>query len=195
MNGFNFTERVRKVLALAREEGVRLHHEYVGTEHILLGLIREGEGIAVTILLNLSVELDSVQQAIEERVRNRSVARTTGPDLPYTSPAKRILELSMREAQELHHSYVGTEHLLLGVLAEAKGIAAQVLGSFGVTLEKARAEALRILGPETDPQPTPEPPPGEKPTEIRLILRYSNRAVVMKNFTDAATAGNFLSGL
>src|SRR5215203_1027842 len=150
MNGYNFTERVRKVLAMAREEAARLHHEYVGTEHILLGLIREGEGVAATVLQNLSVELDEIQQKIEETVKKGKAAQTTGPDLPYTSRAKKVLELSMSEARAFSHSYVGTEHLLLGVLAEQKGIGAQVLGSFGMTLDRARAETLRLLG---TPQP------------------------------------------
>jgi len=148
MNGYNFTERVRKVLAMAREEAARLHHEYVGTEHILLGLIREGEGVAATVLQNLSVELDDVQQKIEETVKKGKATQTTGPDLPYTSRAKKVLELAMSEARELNHSYVGTEHLLLGLLREEKGIAAQVLTDAGVNLDAARAETLRILGTE-----------------------------------------------
>src|SRR6058998_1534543 len=148
MNGYNFTERVRKVLAMAREEAARLHHEYVGTEHILLGLIREGEGVAATVLQNLSVELDEIQQKIEETVKKGKAAQTTGPDLPYTSRAKKVLELAMSEARELNHSYVGTEHLLLGLLREEKGIAAQVLTDAGGNLEQARAETLRLLGSE-----------------------------------------------
>jgi len=148
MNGYNFTERVRKVLAMAREEAARLHHEYVGTEHILLGLIREGEGVAATVLQNLSVELDDIQQKIEETVKKGKAAQTTGPDLPYTSRAKKVLELAMSEARELNHSYVGTEHLLLGLLREEKGIAAQVLTDAGVNLDAARTETLRILGTE-----------------------------------------------
>jgi ATP-dependent Clp protease ATP-binding subunit ClpC len=148
MNGYNFTERVRKVLAMAREEAARLHHEYVGTEHILLGLIREGEGVAATVLQNLSVELDDIQQKIEETVKKGKAGQTTGPDLPYTSRAKKVLELAMNEARELNHSYVGTEHLLLGLLREEKGIAAQVLTDAGVNLDAARAETLRILGTE-----------------------------------------------
>src|SRR5204862_107823 len=155
MNGYNFTERVRKVLAMAREEAARLHHEYVGTEHILLGLIREGEGVAATVLQNLSVELDDVQQKIEETVKKGKAAQTTGPDLPYTSRAKKVLELAMSEARELNHSYVGTEHLLLGLLREEKGIAAQVLTDAGVNLEQARAEALRLLGSEMPSGPAP----------------------------------------
>ena len=101
MNGYNFTERVRKVLAMAREEAARLHHEYVGTEHILLGLIREGEGVAATVLQNLSVELDDIQQKIEETVKKGKAGQTTGPDLPYTSRAKKVLELAMSEAREI----------------------------------------------------------------------------------------------
>src|ERR687890_296837 len=89
MNGYNFTERVRKVLAMAREEAARLHHEYVGTEHILLGLIREGEGVAAAVLQNLSVDLDEIQQKIEETVKKGKAAAATGPDLPYTSRAKK----------------------------------------------------------------------------------------------------------
>src|ERR687886_2796952 len=151
MNGYNFTERVRKVLAMAREEAARLHHEYVGTEHILLGLIREGEGVAAAVLQNLSVDLDEIQQKIEETVKKGKAATATGPDLPYTSRAKKVLELAMAEARELNHSYVGTEHLLLGLLREEKGIAAQVLTDAGVNLEAARAETLRILGTEMPP--------------------------------------------
>jgi ATP-dependent Clp protease ATP-binding subunit ClpC len=148
MNGYNFTERVRKVLAMAREEAARLHHEYVGTEHILLGLIREGEGVAAAVLQNLNVDLDEVQQKIEETVKKGKAAQATGPDLPYTSRAKKVLELAMGEARELNHSYVGTEHLLLGLLREEKGIAAQVLTDAGVNLDAARAETLRLLGTE-----------------------------------------------
>ncbi len=156
MNGYNFTERVRKVLAMAREEAARLHHEYVGTEHILLGLIREGEGVAAAVLQSLNVDLDEIQQKIEDTVKKGKAAQATGPDLPYTSRAKKVLELAMSEARELNHSYVGTEHLLLGLLREEKGIAAQVLTDSGVNLDAARTETLRLLGTEM--------PPGGPPT-------------------------------
>jgi ATP-dependent Clp protease ATP-binding subunit ClpC len=152
MNGYNFTDRVRKVLQMAREEAARLHHEYVGTEHILLGLIREGEGVAAAVLANLNVDLEEIQQKIEDSVKKGKAAAAAGPDLPYTSRAKKVLELAMSEARELNHSYVGTEHLLLGLLREEKGIAAQVLTDVGVNLEQARAETLRLLGSEM-PQP------------------------------------------
>jgi ATP-dependent Clp protease ATP-binding subunit ClpC len=182
MNGYNFTERVRKVLAMAREEAARLHHEYVGTEHILLGLIREGEGVAATVLTNLSVELDDIQQKIEETVKKGKAGQTTGPDLPYTSRAKKVLELAMSEARELNHSYVGTEHLLLGLLREEKGIAAQVLTDAGVNLDAARAETLRILGTEmpqggaqgqagNQPQAQPQPK-GEKKSKTPALDHF-----------------------
>jgi ATP-dependent Clp protease ATP-binding subunit ClpC len=151
MNGYNFTERVRKVLAMAREEAARLHHEYVGTEHILLGLIREGEGVAAAVLQNLSVDLEEIQQKIEDTVKKGKAAAATGPDLPYTSRAKKVLELAMSEARDLTHNYVGTEHLLLGLLREEKGIAAQVLTDAGINLDAARTETLRLLGTDMPP--------------------------------------------
>ncbi|MGQ0765125.1 MAG: ATP-dependent Clp protease ATP-binding subunit [Gemmatimonadota bacterium] len=170
MNGYNFTERVRKVLQMAREEAQRLHHEYVGTEHILLGLIREGEGVAAAVLQNLSVDLDDVQQKIEDTVKKGKAAQATAPDLPYTSRAKKVLELAMSEARELSHSYVGTEHLLLGLLREEKGIAAQVLTDAGVNLDAARAETLRLLGTEmpaasSSPAPQAASTPSQSPAK------------------------------
>jgi ATP-dependent Clp protease ATP-binding subunit ClpA len=184
MNGYNFTERTRKVLGMAREEASRLRHEYVGTEHILLGLIREGDGVAATVLQNLHVDLDDM-----------ALGTTTGPDLPYTSRAKKVLELSMTNARALHHSYVGTEHLLLGLLAEQKGIAAQVLTDRGVTLDTASAETLRILGTE---MPSPEPSGTlrlatersrriEIPTEILVEIIRLSESVATEYYSAEAT--------
>ncbi|MEX2473271.1 MAG: ATP-dependent Clp protease ATP-binding subunit [Gemmatimonadota bacterium] len=147
---YNFTDRVRKVLAMAREEAIRLQHDYVGTEHILLGLIREGEGVAAAVLTNLSVDLDQIHERVEESVRKGKATIALG-ELPYTSRAKKVLEFAMAEARDFNHSYVGTEHLLLGLLREEKGIAAQVLNSLGVTLEEARAETLKVLGSDVSP--------------------------------------------
>ena len=147
---YNFTDRVRKVLAMAREEAIRLQHDYVGTEHILLGLIREGEGVAAAVLTNLNVDLDQIHDQVEESVKKGKATIALG-ELPYTSRAKKVLEFAMAEARELNHSYVGTEHLLLGLLREEKGIAAQVLNSLGVSLEEARAETLKVLGSEVGP--------------------------------------------
>ena len=142
---YNFTDRVRKVLAMAREEAIRLQHDYVGTEHLLLGLIREGEGVAAVVLQNLSVDLDQIHERVEEAVREGKATIALG-ELPYTSRAKKVLEFAMTEARDFSHSYVGTEHLLLGLLREEKGIAAQVLNSLGATLDEARGETIKVLG-------------------------------------------------
>jgi len=154
---YNFTDRVRKVLAMAREEAIRLQHDYVGTEHILLGLIREGEGVAAAVLTNLNVDLDEVHDRVEDSVRKGKATIALG-ELPYTSRAKKVLEFAMTEAREFNHSYVGTEHLLLGLLREEKGIAAQVLNDLGIMLEDARAETLKVLGSDvTGPAGGAEP--------------------------------------
>jgi hypothetical protein len=150
LNGYNFTDRVRKVLQMAREEAARLRNDHVGTEHILLAIVREGEGVAAAVLTNLDVDLEEVERRVEAAVK-RGADRRTGPDLPYTSRAKKALELAMAEARGLNHSYVGTEHLLLGLLAEEKGVAAQVLGELGVELDIARAETARLGGAAIDP--------------------------------------------
>lgn len=145
MSGYNFTERVRKTLAFARDEAATLSHPYVGTEHILLGLLRESEGVASTVLENLHIKPEALRQRIEETVKKGKTEATTGPDIPYTSRAKKVLELAMSEARDMGHSYVGTEHLLLGLLREENGIAAQVLVSLGVTLDRARVQLKEIL--------------------------------------------------
>src|SRR5690554_1135200 len=173
---YNFTDRVRKVLAMAREEAIRLQHDYVGTEHILLGLIREGEGVAAAVLMNLNVDLEQVHERVEESVLKGKATIALG-ELPYTSRAKKVLEYAMAEARELHHSYVGTEHLLLGLLREEKGIAAQVLNSLGVTLEEARAQTLKLLGSDLNPTPPSSAsggaaPKGEKKSKTPALDHF-----------------------
>ncbi|HSW31667.1 MAG TPA: ATP-dependent Clp protease ATP-binding subunit [Longimicrobiales bacterium] len=179
---YNFTDRVRKVLAMAREEAIRLQHDYVGTEHILLGLIREGEGVAAAVLTNLNVDLDQIHERVEESVRKGKATIALG-ELPYTSRAKKVLEFAMAEARDFNHSYVGTEHLLLGLLREEKGIAAQVLNSLGVTLEEARAETLKVLGSDVTPsepaglvgaapQGAPAAKAGEKKTKTPALDHF-----------------------
>ncbi|MGD8867137.1 MAG: ATP-dependent Clp protease ATP-binding subunit [Gemmatimonadales bacterium] len=184
---YNFTDRVRKVLAMAREEAVRLQHDYVGTEHILLGLIREGEGVAAAVLMNLNVDLDEVQERTEEQVRKGKAGSTIG-ELPYTSRAKKVLEFAVAEAREMSHSYVGTEHLLLGLLREEKGVAAQVLESLGVTLEQAREQTLKLLGTDV---PNPGQvggapgagPKGEKKSKTPALDHFC------RNLTELARSG------
>lgn len=145
MNGYNFTERVRLVLALAREEASALHHEYVGTEHILLGVIREGKGTAAAVITNFGVSGSELRSRVIELARQGSPSNERRVDLPYTSRSKKTLEFAMTEARGLNHRYVGTEHLLLGLLRESKGVGAQALNEMGITLEGARVETIRVL--------------------------------------------------
>jgi len=138
-----FTERARKVLTLAQEEAQRFNHNYIGTEHILLGLVREGDGVAAKVLANLSVELDKVRSAVEFIIGRGE--RTVTGEIGLTPRAKRVIELAVDEARRLNHNYIGTEHLLLGLLREGEGVAAGVLESLGVSLEKVRTETVRLL--------------------------------------------------
>src|SRR4051812_35011985 len=146
-----FTERARKVLTLAQEEAQRFNHNYIGTEHLLLGLVREGDGVAARVLNNLGVELNKVRSAVEFII-GRGDRATTG-EIGLTPRAKRVIELAVDEARRLNHSYIGTEHLLLGLVREGEGIAAGVLESLGVNLERVRGETTRILA-QSQPQGT-----------------------------------------
>lgn len=147
-----FTERAQKVLVLAQDEAKRFHHSFVGTEHILLGLVREGEGIAARVLLNLGVELDSIRSEIEKLI-GKGDQRSVPQGVNYTPRAKKVIELAIEEGQNLGHNYVGTEHLLLGLLREGEGIAAQVLTNLGVDLARARKSVLALLGENGEAMP------------------------------------------
>lgn len=138
-----FTERAQKVLALAQEEAIRLGHNNIGTEHILLGLIREGEGIAAKALYGLGLGSDKIQKEVENLIGK---GQETSQIIHYTPRAKKVIELSMDEARKLGHSYVGTEHILLGLIREGEGVAARVLNNLGVSLNKARQQVLQLLG-------------------------------------------------
>ena len=140
-----FTDRARKVMALARKEAQRFNHDFIGTEHILLGLIQEGSGVAANVLKNLGVEINRIRAEIEKNVQSGPSMVTMG-QLPFTPRAKKVLELSMEEANELGHNYIGTEHLLLGLLRENDGVAAQVLMDLNIKLEDVRNEVLELLG-------------------------------------------------
>ncbi|MGG3555918.1 ATP-dependent protease ATP-binding subunit ClpC [Peribacillus frigoritolerans] len=138
-----FTERAQKVLALAQEEAIRLGHNNIGTEHILLGLVREGDGIAAKALYALGLGPEKIQKEVENLIgRGQDTAQT----IHYTPRAKKVIELSMDEARKLGHSYVGTEHVLLGLIREGEGVAARVLNNLGVSLNKARQQVLQLLG-------------------------------------------------
>jgi ATP-dependent Clp protease ATP-binding subunit ClpC len=173
-----FTERVRKVMYLAREEAGRLHHDYIGTEHLLLGIIREGEGIAATVLSNLGLDLDTIRQSIENMVPTSGGTLTIG-EIPFTPRAKRVLELSVEEARLFGHNYVGTEHLLLGLIREGEGVAARVLMELGADRKRVREETLKLLGgsaPGVSKQP-------EKKSETPALDQFG------RDLTQLATDG------
>jgi ATP-dependent Clp protease ATP-binding subunit ClpC len=141
-----FTERAQQVLVLAQEEAKRLSHNFIGTEHILLGLVREGSGIAARSLQNMGVELPRVRQEVEKIIGKGDKGPVQG--ISYTPRAKKVIELAIEEGQNFGHNYVGTEHLLLGLLREGEGIAAQVLANLGIDLKNARKEVVNLLGGE-----------------------------------------------
>ena len=138
-----FTDRARRVAVLAQEEARMLHHDHIGTEHILLGLLREGEGVAATALESLGISLEAVRQQVEEIIGQGQQAPSG--HIPFTPRAKKVLELSLREALQLGHNYIGTEHILLGLIAEREGVAAQVLSELGADLDGAREQVIRLL--------------------------------------------------
>jgi ATP-dependent Clp protease ATP-binding subunit ClpC len=142
----NFTPRAQQVLALARKEADRFNHNYVGTEHILLGLIKLGQGVAVNVLHKLGLDLDTVRMQVEQQVGSGPETKMVG-NIPYTPRVKKVLALASKEAKALNHSYVGTEHILLGLLREGEGVAAQVLRNLDINLDKARNEILKELDP------------------------------------------------
>ncbi len=144
-----FTDRARKVMALANQEAQRFNHEYIGTEHILLGLVKEGSGVGATVLKNLDVDIKKLRLAVEKRVKSGPDMVTMGK-LPQTPRAKKVIEYAIEEARALNHNYVGTEHILLGLLRETEGIAAQVLMDMDLKLEDVRQEVLNLLGASVD---------------------------------------------
>ena len=140
-----FTDRARKVMNLAKAEAQRLNHEYIGTEHILLGLVQEGSGVAANVLRGMDIDLKRIRQEVEKLVKGSATMVPMG-NLPFTPRAKKVLELSLEEASQLGHNYIGTEHLLLGLIKESEGIAARVLTNLNVKLEDVREEVLEFLG-------------------------------------------------
>jgi ATP-dependent Clp protease ATP-binding subunit ClpC len=162
-----FTDRAKKVMNLARQEAQRFNHEYLGTEHILLGLVQEGSGVAANVLRQMNIDLTKIRSEVEKLVKTGPSMVTMG-QLPFTPRAKKVLELSMEEASNLGHNYIGTEHLLLGLIKENEGIAAKVLTNLNVKLEDVREEVLEFLGAdssEEEEEETPaDPPAGGAPT-------------------------------
>src|SRR5947208_2216400 len=176
-----FTERAKKVLTLAQEEAERSHHSYIGTEHLLLGLLREGEGLAAKVLNNLGVEIGKVRQTIES-VLGRNERIIIQQIIP-TSRVKKVIEISFEEARRMGHNYVGTEHLLLGLLIEGEGIAAHVLEDLGASLDKVRSEIERLLNDSTVEEAEPAP---KKPAKTPLLDQFGRDLTEMarKNLLD-----------
>src|SRR5205814_1005184 len=192
-----FTERARKVLQLAQEEAQRFNHNYIGTEHLLLGLVREGEGVAAKVLANLGVDLNKVRSAVEFIIGRGE--RTVTGDIGLTPRAKKVIELSVEEARRLNHNYIGTEHLLLGLVREGEGIAAGVLESVGVNLARVRHETERILStnlPQGPSQVRVERGPGRGQrdqiarllAELETVRREKDDAISKQAYALAAQA-------
>ncbi|HEY4301805.1 MAG TPA: Clp protease N-terminal domain-containing protein, partial [Candidatus Didemnitutus sp.] len=144
----NFTPRAQQVLALARKEADRFHHNYVGTEHLLLGLIKLGQGVAVSVLQKMGLDLETVRGEVEKQVGIGQESKTPIGSIPYTPRVKKVLALAGKEAKALSHSYVGTEHILLGLLREGEGVAARVLKTLDIDIERTRQEILKELDPQ-----------------------------------------------
>src|ERR671918_24046 len=159
-----FTDRARRVVVLAQEEARLLNHNYIGTEHILLGLIHEGEGVAAKALESLGISLEAVRQQVEEII-GQGGSSPSG-HIPFTPRAKKVLELSLREALQLGHNYIGTEHILLGLIREGEGVAAQVLVKLGADLSRVRQQVIQLLSRRTKNNPVLIGEPGVGKTAI-----------------------------
>src|SRR6266568_3654956 len=165
-----FSDRARRVVVLAQEEARMLNHNYIGTEHILLGLIHEGEGVAAKALESLSISLDAVRQQVEEII-GQGQAAPTG-HIPFTPRAKKVLELSLREALQLGHNYIGTEHILLGLIREGEGVAAQVLQKLGADLNRVRQQVIQLLSGYTGGKGEPGSPTEQTPQGSMVLDQF-----------------------
>src|SRR6516165_7118538 len=170
----NFTPRVQQVLALASKEAERFNHNYVGTEHLLLGLIKLGQGVAVNVLQKMGLDLERVRMEVEKHVGSSPETKMIG-NIPYTPRVKKVLALAGKEAQALHHSYVGTEHILLGLLREGEGVAARVLKSLEVDPARTRNEILKELDPNFTPPESESLQEGDKKDVKTPALRAFGR--------------------
>ena len=186
-----FTDRARRVVVLAQEEARLLDHNFIGTEHLLLGLVHEGQGVAVRALEALSISLEALREQVEEVV-GRGGRRVDG-HIPFTPRAKRVLELSLREALQLGHNYIGTEHILLALVREGEGVAAQVLTLQGADLSSVRNQVINLLsgyaGPEMPDDPW-SPLIGEEPwLTAKRTLSERSRQVLERALGEAVAAG------
>jgi ATP-dependent Clp protease ATP-binding subunit ClpA len=193
-----FTDRARKVMQLASQQAQRFNHEYIGTEHILLGLIEEGSGVAANVLKNLDIEPRNVRREIEKIIQS-------GPDmvsmgkLPQTPRAKKVIEYAIEEARNLRNNYVGTEHLLLGLVREDEGVAAQVLINLGASLPEIRAQVQQLLGiipdepvrhlPKRTAEPAPETPADLPPRTERAVYHLDAVVDLLTQMKEDAVSG------
>jgi ATP-dependent Clp protease ATP-binding subunit ClpA len=186
-----FSDRARRVIVLSQEEARLLNHNYIGTEHILLGLIAETEGVAARALVSLGVKLDTVRHEVEEII-GQGGSPPSG-HIPFTPRAKKVLELSLREAMQLGHNYIGTEHILLGLVREGEGVACQVLVKLGASLPKVRARVVRLLdegGGEATAAPVPR-----LSSELMAVLDEARRAAEATGEPEVAPIHLFLAAV
>ena len=181
-----FTERARQVVVLAQDEARALKHNYIGTEHILLGLLREEEGLAARVLESLDITVEEVRAQVA-RIVGQGDEVTTG-QIPFTPRAKKVLELALREALSLGHNYIGTEHILLGLVRENEGVAARILLDFDADAEKIRNEIIRMLSGPGRRQAGAGAPAGEKTKSSKLLDQFG------RNFTKQAVEGQARPG-
>jgi ATP-dependent Clp protease ATP-binding subunit ClpA len=185
-----FTERARQVVVLAQDEAIALKHNYIGTEHILLGLLRVEEGLAARVLASLHVTVDEVRAQVM-RIIGQGDEPPAGGQIPFTPRAKKVLELALREAMALKHNYIGTEHILLGIARENQGVAARVLLDFDADAEKIRNEVKRMLGGRAvHPQENPE-----LRAELEKVRAEKEAAIDAKDFEKAASLRDLERGL
>jgi len=187
-----FSDRARRVVVLSQEEARLLNHNYIGTEHILLGLIAETEGVGARALQSLGVRLDSVRHEVEEII-GQGGSPPSG-HIPFTPRAKKVLELSLREAMQLGHNYIGTEHVLLGLVREGEGVACQVLVKLGADLPRVRTKVLELLaGGVAEGTPVERVPIPPLSSELREVIEEARRAAEANGASEVAPIHLFLA--
>ncbi len=185
-----FTDRARRVIILARKEADRFNHNYIGTEHLLLGLIRLGQGVAVNVLRGMGIDFETIRIEVEKAVGSGPETKVIG-DIPLTARAKKVIELAVEEARNLNHTYIGTEHLLLGLLQEGEGVASKILRSLNVDLEKTRQDVLRELQSTMGQQGEEEERGAEGEDQAQPATKSKSPALKAfgRNLTELARAG------
>jgi ATP-dependent Clp protease ATP-binding subunit ClpA len=187
-----FTDRARQAIVLAQDEARRLNHNYIGTEHLLLGLLRDGNGVAAKALTQLDVSLSAVRRQVEQQVGSGEIV--AGTHIPFTPRAKKVLELALREATQLGHNYIGTEHLLLGLLREGEGVAAQVLVDLGADLDRVRQQVVQLLSGQVRDEPGYPDRFSQLSADLQRLERVVGRLTDVVSRLDARLAGGSPQG-